>query len=316
MKRLAAALCLACLLSQPTPASADSTTDAARILFEEGRELLDQGRLDEACASFEKSQALVPATGTLLNLGLCHKRAGRLATARSYYLDADASARKDAERAQVARAEAMELERAAAKLTLSVLDRADAGLEITIDGKFIPRDQWGVPIYLDAGERRIEARSAGRRSWSEVVLARDGVDRLLTVPALQPEEVPQPTAATTPELREPEPTGWNDQQIAGASVAGAGLVAGAAAIVFTVLASNAFSDSKSASVCTRNDVCNARGRELRADADKYANWGTAMTGISVAAIAGGALLFFTAPDDTETLRAQLRLDGAGLTWSF
>src|SRR5262249_39756309 len=52
-------------------------------LFDQGRALMEQGKTAEACAAFEQSMKLDPQRGTLYNLGLCHEKLGKIATAWS-----------------------------------------------------------------------------------------------------------------------------------------------------------------------------------------------------------------------------------------
>jgi hypothetical protein len=57
-------------------ALADDVTEAKR-LFEEGRKLVEQGNLAEACKQFARSFELDRAAGTMLNLGDCAESEGR-----------------------------------------------------------------------------------------------------------------------------------------------------------------------------------------------------------------------------------------------
>ncbi|MFO0616773.1 MAG: tetratricopeptide repeat protein [Polyangiaceae bacterium] len=60
----------------PPPAHTATAEDRARAgaLFDEGRALLTAGRIPEACAAFAESDALDPAPGTELNLGVCYEK--------------------------------------------------------------------------------------------------------------------------------------------------------------------------------------------------------------------------------------------------
>src|SRR4051812_28700343 len=53
--------------SAPAPSAAPAPTDEADALFEEGRRLMTEGHLPEACAKLEKSFQLAPRLGTMLN---------------------------------------------------------------------------------------------------------------------------------------------------------------------------------------------------------------------------------------------------------
>src|SRR4051812_22569154 len=66
----------------------DLDQSLAETLFEEGRVLMQEGVLQQACAKFAESQRVAPACGTLLNLGVCHEKLGQTASAWTNYVDA------------------------------------------------------------------------------------------------------------------------------------------------------------------------------------------------------------------------------------
>ena len=57
----------------------------AEQLFREGREAMKRADYALACPSFERSLALDPALGTLLNLAVCEEKRGRLGQALARY---------------------------------------------------------------------------------------------------------------------------------------------------------------------------------------------------------------------------------------
>ena len=170
--------------SADVEASSQTDSELARTLFGEGRALLADGRHVEACVRLKRSHDLALALGTLLNLGLCHRRSGLLATAKRYYERARelAIASQDRERLELARGEIAALEREVGTLTISVTEAADVPLQIWLDGVSQPKQHWGSPIALDAGEHHIVASAVGRREWRGTVVTRDGVASWLSVP--------------------------------------------------------------------------------------------------------------------------------------
>ena len=62
-------------------ATASAQSPAAEALFQEGRRLIKQGRLEAGCDKLAASQQLETSIGTLLNLGDCRERLGKLASA-------------------------------------------------------------------------------------------------------------------------------------------------------------------------------------------------------------------------------------------
>src|SRR5579863_8091245 len=80
-------------------AAADNTpgtTDykLADSLFDEGRTLLEDGKITEACAKFAESfDKNRNAVGTIINLAQCKARLGKIASAVAMFIDAREHAR-------------------------------------------------------------------------------------------------------------------------------------------------------------------------------------------------------------------------------
>jgi hypothetical protein len=140
---------------------------AAQALFDEARRLVADGRSADACPKFAESQRLDPASGTLMHLGDCYLKTGRIASAWAAFGDAAsvASAEGKVERAQTARGVATALEPKVSRLTIRVPDESDApSLVVQCDGVAVGRAAWGVAMPIDAGAHIVEASAPGRRS--------------------------------------------------------------------------------------------------------------------------------------------------------
>src|SRR5450631_2539890 len=103
-------------------ARADAGT--AQALFDEGKRLMQAGKLDEACPKLQKSFEIDPAGGTLLHLASCFEQAGKLASAWLRYNDALSMAKRDhrKDREDAARGKVADLEPRLARLHLVVPD--------------------------------------------------------------------------------------------------------------------------------------------------------------------------------------------------
>jgi hypothetical protein len=171
-------------------AAADDAIEAARManaqtLFDEGRALLLEGRAQEACPKLEESQRLDPGLGTQLNLADCYERLGKLANARTLFLDVaeQAKASGQEQRERVARGRAAAIEPRLGKLAIVVPADGGAELRVERDGAELGRAQWNVPALVDPGEHRVRAWGPGVGEWvSEVDVVADGVVHEAVVP--------------------------------------------------------------------------------------------------------------------------------------
>jgi len=150
-------------------AFAQSASVQAQSLFDEGRKLLQAGKLAEACAAFESSQKLDPAITTLLNLADCREQNHQLATAWGAFVDANRMARdkNNDKLAKVANNHAHKLEPRLSKLTITVpADRQVAGLEVLRGTEPVNPASWNHALPIDGGTYTITARAPGHAPWS------------------------------------------------------------------------------------------------------------------------------------------------------
>lgn len=153
-------LVLCALALVATRAAADP---AGEQLFRDGRELLKQGKVDLACEKFQQSREVEAKVGTLLNLGDCRERQGKLATAWDVFLEAKslAAMQKDPRAAEAERrANAIVGQRAF--LTVAVApDHRVPGLVVTRNGAEVPPATWDQALPIDPGSYVFEAKAQG-----------------------------------------------------------------------------------------------------------------------------------------------------------
>lgn len=203
---LALAVCTATVLALPRVAGADPLT--AEALFREGRRLLEEGRIDEACAKLAESQAQDPASGTLINLALCYERQGKLATAWATYLAAASSARKDgrADRVLSAEQKGREIEQRVPRLLFRAA-RPHEGMVVAWGAFHVGRGALESAIPVDPGRYRVEVSAPDRETWAEVVSVGEGELRLVVIPELRPVQAQPPPpmgALRSPAARAPQ----------------------------------------------------------------------------------------------------------------
>ena len=200
--KVARILFVACAVAASSSSrSARATGDdvaTAQLLFDEGRRRMAQGDYTTACPKLAESQRLSPGVGTEFNLADCWEHVGKLASSWAAFLDvADLTHRRgEGEREQAARQRAEALAPRLGKLSVEVpATRRVADLEVRRDGELVRDALWGIPVPVDAGDHRVEARASGRRTWSAIVHTQDGQSASVTIPdlALAPPPAPVDT---------------------------------------------------------------------------------------------------------------------------
>ena len=301
-----------------TPGPASGSPSRAHQLFLEGRALIEHGKPAEACERFQRSLQLSRTIGVLLNLGLCHRSAGRTATARQVYLEAEGAAREsgDLARAEVARREALILERLSSRLVFWI-EQPPQGLELRVDDTVIPPGRWDEALLVDAGHHTVSASAPGSPNWYRSVVARDGLSLVVSIPAL-PKPVrhhERPKAAATSRAHDDASffTARNVALVTAGSVAALGLGLG---IAYGVMASASNTDSQTD--CRNNGVCYPSGFKERQQALEYATTADVAFVIGSVAFATGLVLWFAWPQpESQSLgfavgpdRLDLQLTGA------
>ena len=156
-----AACALALITAAAHAQQSPSNKIAAEALFDRGLALMQQGKLAEACAQLEESQALESGIGTMLYLAECYERLGRVASAWALFREASSAARAEGQndRAQAGATRAAALEPRSPKLSVNVAATARVpGLEVARNGQPVAGSLYGVPVPIDPGPHHIDAR--------------------------------------------------------------------------------------------------------------------------------------------------------------
>jgi len=276
MKRARAAFVVASCVAFAAPAFAadDATPRAmAESLFEEGRALLDAGKVEPACAKFAASQKLDPAPGTLLNLGDCYERLGRTATAWITFRDAEVEARRagDDRRASAANTRAQALEPALSRVVIRA-PSGIAGLRVTLDDVALPPASLGARVPLDPGAHRIHADAPGYAGW----------DGTLDAPPRSSTSTFAIPALVRVVVARPGPPFWSAPRTASVVTGAFALASAGVGIAFGLLAQAKWNDAKAVS-----------SNELGHDAGTFADVST-VTFIAAGVLAATAFVLWVA----------------------
>jgi len=310
---------------------AHAQSAAAEAEFVKGKKLLGEGKVQEACAAFERSQQIEPLSGTLYNLALCYEQAGKTASAWLRFREI-AQTDTNAARRKASAKKAAALESRLTKLLITV--------RVQVEGMRVLRNDVevtnliGIEDPVDPGKYRVAASAEGYKPVQlDVEVAGPGTTITVEVPRLEKAAVgKQGQPEQEDEEYEDDRGGGGSapgrgRVIAGIATASAGVVAIGVGVVFGVKARSTWSDVEE--LCGDDLACDTqadydRSRDLTNEARRDGNLSTILIGAGVAVAAGGAYLWLTAPrgsdEESEALRLvpQLGSDvtGVALTGGF
>jgi hypothetical protein len=305
-------------LSTTGTATAQPLGDAekANALFEEGKQLMGAQRFKEACQRFEGSDAAFASGRALLNLADCLEKDGRFASAWAKFqacvVRARAAGLSDVEKYASDRAAALAPKLARLVLVPALVDAG--GVSIAVDGREVERRLWDG-LMVEPGPHSVVATLPPNKSWrGEVVAGAPGSRVNLTVPALEAGGasvalVPSPALAPAP-APSSEPSGQRPlgtQRLVAIAAGAVGVVVLGGGIYLGLSAKSSYDNpSCGAAIHAQPNQCNsAMGVAEQGSADTKASFSTAAFIVAGAALAGGAVLWFTAPKGVEV--------GAGVT---
>jgi len=271
----------------------------AEALFRDGKQLMKDGKLAEACAAFEGSERAEHNVATVLSLADCREKNRQYASAWALFLQADSQTRSDPARAALnttAKRRAHALEARLSYLTINVPDESRIpDLVVTRDGAPVDPAEWNRAIPADGGGHVIAGKAPGHESWSTTVTLQPESDKqAVEVPRFKalPEIVNKPPrdeaaaiqAGRAPPL--PEPSLLTRTRKIGLGVAAAGAVVGGVAIGLGVSASSLHDDAVATcppSACSVKNAQDATATNDRAHGRaRYANVGYGVAGAALA----------------------------------
>ncbi len=308
----AAAACLAwTLLSWANPAWSQTAQEQAlaEALFRDGRQLLEQGEYAAACGKLGESYKLDPASGTLLNLALCHEREGKLATAWVEYQNALARVRREGseERVTFARDSIARIEPLVPRIRIEVTETDGQDITVELDGTPLGRAAWGGEMPVDPGTVHVRATARGHHPYEAELSVEPGQVLTAKIPELVSDERPalveakEASPAPSPsELASTSTTGVatppaaNDNRRVAAYVAtGAGVLGLAAGTYFGVVA--ILQKKESDPKCPGGECETNEDLSLYETAQLNANLSNVGFGLGVVGLGVGAYLFLTEP---------------------
>ncbi len=312
------ALTLGLCLFASSPASAQTADQQAALnaqaLYDQAFAEMGKKQYASACRKLEEAVRLVPqGTGARKTLGECYEKLGKLASAWSTYAIlkpmADKSGQTERSHFAAERAAALQPRLATLAIEVPLSIRTLTGLKVVRDGIEIGEPQWGSPMPVDTGGHEVLVSAPGYKTWSkEVEVVADGAKLSVKVPELEPDkETPKPlapTATAAPALPTvpPAPDWQKPVGLSAMAFGGIGLSAGAILGILAVSRKNASNQEGRCDPTT--NICNDEGLALRSEAVGLGNGSTVAFVIGAATLAGGTVLYLTAPRKQQDSKAK------------
>lgn len=294
------ALCLICCASRASAGDA-----AAEALFRAGRQAADQKDWKTACARFEESNRLEPASGTVFNLANCREQLGELASAWQRYLEVKDKLEPGDSRLEIVTERIANLEKRLPKLTLES-DGSIANLVVLRDGKEVGAATFGVALPVDPGTHSIVVRAPGRSDNVLSVELAEGEQRSLKLEPGAPLDVAKPAAESAPP---PAPRATPRETSSSTRTAGFVIGGVGAAGLVTSLVTGALVLSKKSTVddeCS-NKVCSPAGVEAGEDGALFSTVSTVAFAVGAVGLGVGTYLVLSSDDSgEEQSRLELR----------
>ncbi|HEX3775330.1 MAG TPA: hypothetical protein VHV51_12750 [Polyangiaceae bacterium] len=309
------------LASSPVAKAQGTASDkaSAEALFDDGASLMKAGNYSEACSKFEASQALEATLGTELRLADCYEQLGRTASAWALFKESEGLAHRqnESDREEVARVRVAALARKLSYLVIDTTGDPPPGLVIERNGQRVPLASLGLPIPVDPGMQAVSARAPSRELWSTNIDVPNAPGTVnLSVPELA--VIAPRREIFAPRRREVSSSGSTQRALGiGASAVGfAGILAGAG-LGFYAKHENDLSRGDQYCPTDGHNGCTEAGLNLRQRSQAFANASTVTLLASGAVLAGGVILWSTAPrHDEQTARREIHVGASGGPDSF
>lgn len=282
----------------------------AEALFRDGKRLMKEGKLAEACGALEGSERAEHNVATVLSLADCREKNHQYAAAWALFLQADSQTRGDPAKATLnttAKRRARALEPRLSYLTINVPDESRIPeLVVLRDGAPVDPAEWNRSIPADGGDHVVAGKAPGHESWSTTVtLAPEADKQAVEVPRFKalPEIVNKLHDAARPQpvVSAPEPSPFTRRRKIAIGVAAGGAVLGVASVIVGASAQSLRDEAVSTcppSACSPQDASSAQDKNDKAKSRAMiANVGFGVAGL---AIATGVVLWLTgAPESSR-----------------
>lgn len=263
--------------------------EQAKVQFQQGVELYQEGKHDQAAVAFESAYKLKPSYKILFNLGQAENERGQYAAALQAYTRylAEGESELADERLKTVKSE---IKRLNALVGMVVVEYGEDGVGVFVDGKRQGETPMAGPVFVDLGDHEVVLRRGAKEVYSEVVRVGGG-ERVTVKVADGAQEVAgervgsdstqAPEAGESVEPENKRIWTWVAIGIGAAAAVGAGITGG-------VLASKSDSleDNCPENQCPESEWGNLDSARTLAIATDV------LVGVAAVGVAAGIVLFF------------------------
>jgi len=281
------------LLASSTVASAQSID--ATELFKQGREMMQRGDVAGACPKFAESARLDAKVGTLLNLGDCEEKLGRIASARQSVQRAiDLGRAQNDERVALAEQRFAMLDKRVPRLTIRLAAAAPNGATVARDGVQLGEASLGAALPVEPGKHQVmvSAPKHAERGFDVSLSESESYTLEVDVGDALPDATPLPVHQTLPAAHE---HGASPLKTIGFVTGGAGLAALVAGAVTGLVAVTTNADSRSKCDPPAYTTCDPSGVGQRNQARTEGDVSTVLFVTGAVLLATGLVLVIVAP---------------------
>jgi hypothetical protein len=293
-----------CAFAQPVTRAQEKPAKVAEaeLLFKRAAAHMDAREYEAACPLLERSNALDPSSGTLLNLAECYEQRGLTASAHGTFEAArEISIRTGrTDRAEVAELRKRRLEPMLRRLVIVPPNAAPKGMVVLLDGTPLDRTRWNVPLPVDPGVHLIRASADAVPDYVTRVPAPEaGATASVPIP-LPPREKEQPNPG-------PGLDGQEIGAIACGVLGAAGITTGA---VFGLRSQSKHEQSDK--YCTGSSCWDDRGVKSMEDARSAGTASTISFIVGGVGLGAAAILWFARPFGDEAGTVEVGLGPAAI----
>jgi hypothetical protein len=293
----------------------------AEALFRDGKRLMKDGRIADACTAFEASERAEHNIATVLSAADCREKNKQYASAWALFLAAESQTRSDPTKQTLnatARTRASALEGKLSYLTIEVPDALRVPeLVITRDGVALDSAEWNRALPADGGGHLIVAKAPGHESWTgSIQVGAEGDKQAIRIGKLKALPKPKPVAGA--HAAPPPPNPFTKRRKIAIGIAGGAVAAAGVGIGFGLDARSLRDQALAtcpASACGVGDAAAAQATNDKARRRALiANVGFGVAG--GAAIAAGVLWFLSPPERRTRMAIVPAANGFAVAGSF